>query len=348
MTGVFNMAKQKWSNEGAKSGAVSGAAMGTAISPGWGTAIGGAVGGIAGGLMTDDGSGQYAEQERLMEETLAELEGIPLPQLKKLSQENPRWLEDLVAVKQQESQMSDISVDPRLKNQQMAAMGALDEVIQGGGMTAQDTANLNRIQDQAATADRGRREAIMQNMNQRGMGGSGLELLNQLQSSQAATTQQGQQGLDVAGMAQQRALNAVMNQGQMAGQMRGQEFGEQSDIARAQDAINRFNTANQMGAREFNVGGRQNTANMGTDIRNQAKRYNAGLPQQQFQNQMDQAAARGQARGQNIDMIGGKRREDLQTQANQMGAATQIGTAVASNWGRDDEEEKRKRDNTVI
>lgn len=338
-----------WNNEGAKEGAVAGASMGTAISPGWGTVIGGAAGGILGGFFSGDkGEDQYAEQQRLMEETLRELEGIPLPELEKIAYENPRWLDDLVAVKQAESKMNQIAVDPRLKNQQLAAMSALDEIVQGGGLTAMDRANLNRVQTDAATQDRGRREAILQSMNQRGMGGSGLELLNQLQSSQAATDRASQQGLDIAGMAQQRALNALMNQGQMAGQMRGQEFGEQAQIAAANDAINRFNAQNQMQAREFNVGGRQNTANAGVDLRNRAMEYNAQIPQRTFQNQMDIAAARGQARGQNIDMIGQKRAEDIQTRANQMGAATKIGTTAFSSMNRGNQNQAQENNQASL
>ncbi len=329
-----------FNSKGAMSGAMGGAGAGAGFGP-QGAIIGGLAGGVLGGFMGgDDGEAQYREQQRLIEESLRDIENIPLPELERIAYENPEWLENLVAMKQQDSELRNISTDPRLKNQQMAAMSALDEIVQGGGMTAADEANLSMIQNQAATADRGRREAIMQNMDQRGMGGSGLELLNQLQSSQAATDRQAQGGLDVAAMAQQRALDSMMNQGQMAGQMRSQDFGEQSRIAQAQDVINQFNTQNQMRANEFNTAGRQDTANMGTDLRNRATQYNTQLPQQNYENEMNKAGMKASARGAQVDMIGGKRREDLQTDANRMGSMVQMGSGIADYYAKKEQANK--------
>ncbi len=147
-----------------------------------------------------------------------------------------------------------IEGDPRLENKQYESLGALDEIIQGGGMTAADQANLSRVGNQAAQADKGRRDAILQNMQARGMGGGGMELLAQLQSSQAATDRQSQESMDVAGMAQQRALDAIMQSGQLSGQMRGQQFGEDSEIAAAKDAIAKFNNQNSNQNNQFNAG----------------------------------------------------------------------------------------------
>jgi hypothetical protein len=147
-----------------------------------------------------------------------------------------------------------ISTDPRLQEAQMAALNSLQDIANNGGMTAMDKANLSRVQMQTAQADRGRREAILQNMNARGMGGSGAELLAQLQSSQGATDRQAQEGLDIAGMAQLRALDAMARGGSLAGDIRGQDFGEQEAIARARDAINTFNVGQTNHGNQFNTG----------------------------------------------------------------------------------------------
>jgi hypothetical protein len=151
------------------------------------------------------------------------------------------------------SAMNDIEVDPRLKDKQLASLEALEELAAGGGMTAQDEANLNRILSQTAQADKGRRDAIMQNASARGMGGSGMALLAQLQSSQAATDRANQTGLDIAGMAEQRALDAMLQGGQLAGGIRSQDFGEQAAIAEANDAIAKFNAANTNQNSQFNA-----------------------------------------------------------------------------------------------
>ncbi len=143
-----------------------------------------------------------------------------------------------------DSAYSGIETDPRLKQNQDNALSSLDEIIQGGGMNAQDKANIARMQSEVGQADRGRREAIQQNMGARGMGGSGMELLSQLQSSQAATDRASQSGLDIAGLAQSRALDAIAQSGNLSGAMRDQDFGEQSKVAQAKDAIAQFNAAN--------------------------------------------------------------------------------------------------------
>lgn len=229
------------------------------------------------------------KRQQAIDEILSSARGIELPELQDITPEDYALIGDLnlpgrlEAVDVQgpddiyvqdlttapiDSRFEDIAVDPRLKEQQIAALAGLEEIAQGGGMTLADEAALARIQSQAAAADRGRREAILQSSRQRGTSGSGMELLAQLQSAQGATDLASQQGLDVAGMAQKRALDALMQGGQLAGDIRGQEFGEQAQRAQALDAIQRFNQqnlmdtgrfniANQMAAQQFNVQSQQ-------------------------------------------------------------------------------------------
>ena len=190
-----------------------------------------------------------------------------------------------------DSEMKGVSTDPRLRDAQMSALMDLQNISSSGGMTAEDKANLSRIQGQTAQADKGRREAILQNAAARGMSGSGNELLAQLQSSQAATDRQSQEGLDIAGMAQARALQAMMQSGQLGGSIRGQDFGEQSAVAQAQDAINKFNVANQNTASQYNATalnqtGQFNAGNqLDTDKFNSAQAYDLNKNNTAIQNQ---------------------------------------------------------------
>lgn len=146
-----------------------------------------------------------------------------------------------------------VQTDPRLRQAQLDALAQMQDVAAQGGLTQGDRARLAQIEQDTATADRGRREAILQNMNARGMGGSSQELLAQLQSAQAATDQANQQGLGVAAMAQDRALDAIANAGKMAGGIRGQDFGEQGAIAEARDALQRFNVGHVNNAGQVNA-----------------------------------------------------------------------------------------------
>lgn len=165
-----------------------------------------------------------------------------------------------------DSAFNDIHIDPRLREDQLETLIGLDEIVEGGGMTAADEANLNRILGQVSQADRGRREAIQQNMGARGMGGSGMDLLAQLDSSQAATDRANQTGLDIAAMAEDRALQALIDRGSMAGGIRNQDFGEAARIAEANDIIDRFNAqlitqGNQWNTAEGNQYGYNNAMN---------------------------------------------------------------------------------------
>lgn len=264
-----------------------------------------------------DDSGEYDAliADALKKYTPAQLETLQL--------ENPQWLSDITAptvtapekmvvdpVTMQmvpESEMKKVSTDPRLRDAQLGALNSLKDISDSGGVTLRDKANMSRMQSDVAAADRGRRGAILQNMAARGAGGSGMELLAQMQNAQSSTDREAQAGLDIAAQAQERALQAIMQQGQLGGSIRGQDFGEQSQVAAAQDAINKFNTgtvnqglqynadrtdksnqfnignamahsenraAQQFDANKYNTGGRQQTANQGVENRNKATMYN--------------------------------------------------------------------------
>lgn len=152
------------------------------------------------------------------------------------------------------SEMNEIVSDPRFKQNQMDALLGLQEISDSGGMTAADEANLSKIQSQEDASARGKREAILQNAQSRGLGGSGLELMSQMQNQQDAATRQSQRDMDVAGMAQQRALEALMQQGQLSGQIQNQDFNQKAQTAQANDAISKFNAQNTQQTRMAKIG----------------------------------------------------------------------------------------------
>lgn len=151
------------------------------------------------------------------------------------------------------SAMAGITDNPAMLSQEQASLGALQDLADKGGLNTTDAANLNRIQGAAAQQSRGQQDAIMQSMASRGAGGSGNELLARLSASQNATNQASQQGLDVAGQAQSRALQAMMQGGSLASQLQGQQFGEAAQKASAQDAIAKFNAAQSQQNNQYNT-----------------------------------------------------------------------------------------------
>jgi len=281
--------------------------------------------------------------EALEKKNIAAAKAIKTPTYEKIKAENVEYTGDVdysapEFTSQQDSGMAGVSTDPRLKEAQMSALASLQGISANGGMTAEDRANLARSQTQAAQADRGRREAILQNANARGMGGSGMELLAQLDSSQAATDRQAQEGLDINGMAQKRALESMMQGGQLAGDMRNQDFGEQSDKARAQDAINQFNTGNKntmnthvadqsFGANQANRDSRQGLAMQNAGMNNQAQVMNKiDIPSKQYANSM----AKHQAVSGANTSYKGFQRDDLDADQRQRQGWINMGTQAAA------------------
>lgn len=195
----------------------------------------------------------------------------------------------------EQSDLNNISTDPKLRQAQLDALFGLQDISSSGGLTAADQAQLGQIKTQEDAAQRGAREAILQNAQARGLGGSGIELMAQLQNQQDAATRQSQRDLDVAGMAQNRALQALQQAGSLGGQIQAQDFGQKAAIAEANDAISKFNAQNSQNvalentkakniAQAQNLQEKQRVADANAATRNTQQQYNKGLQQQQFEN----------------------------------------------------------------
>lgn len=271
-----------------------------------------AIGGLVGYAASQ---GDVDQARRLREQALQRILGVNTPdmlaqqanleQYKQVADLPPAILEEIISAGP--SKFEGISTDPRLAAAQMKALSGLEERGETG-LTAKESAELKDIRRQTARDEQNRRASILQNMAQRGMGGSGAELASALSGSQAAAERQSQEGDKEAAMIQERALQSLLGAGQLGGSIRGQEFGEKSSIAQAQDEMNKFNVANQISQQARNVG-RQNTtaqqqfefqqgmANQNVGLRNQEQLHNKELLQQQFRNQMQKEEAAGGALG---------------------------------------------------
>jgi len=215
---------------------------------------------IGGAIGQQQSQADSKRAAKLQREALARLDALQLPEYDQigyqdledysgLSQYDP--MQEIVQT-QDPSQMAGISLDPNMRGAQLQALQSLADIGQNG-YTLSDRAALTGIQDDLATRSRGAREAITQNMQQRGISGSGLELAAQLSNQQAAASDASRSGMALAGQAQQRALQALIDRGSMAGNMESQDFARQAQVAQAQDAINRFNTQNRQGVLGSNV-----------------------------------------------------------------------------------------------
>jgi hypothetical protein len=160
------------------------------------------------------------------------------------------------------SEVAQIQEDPSLRNAQTSALNILAQKGQTG-FSPEDQAALNAVRDEINREAQAKQQTIMQNFQQRGMGGAGAELAAQLMEAQGSSNRMSREGIDVAGAASQRALEAMRQSAALGGDIRGQDFNVANTKASAKDQFQRFNVENQMARQQRNV-----------NSRNQAQEFN--------------------------------------------------------------------------
>lgn len=261
---------------------------------------------IMGGIDNFITGGSRGDSKAALNDAASRFEGIDVPTLEQMKVELAQAVnagqmtpEEAQTFFLEASAQEQVKTDPRLREAQMKALSQLEGVADGG-LTVGDRGDLQRIQGEAAAAEKGQRDAILQNAQSRGVAGSGMELASQLMAQQGAAGRASQQGFDVAKQAQARALEAMLQSGQLGGDIRSQDFGEQSKLAEARDAISKFNTQNRQAvgmantearnaAQLRNVNMAQDVANRNQDTQNQQALYNAGNVKDQFGQKIQKA-----------------------------------------------------------
>ena len=280
----------------------------------WIAAVAGAAGQLGSSVIAANEQANAREQAlSLAQQSVNDLNAIGVPPeqamqitLQKMQSAGMLTPELEQAITQGNTELKNISTDPRLQDAQMQA---LDELRQrgAGGYTVADRAALQQGLDQVNAQERGNRQAIMQDMAARGMSGSGAQLASELSNQQNAAQNANQVGLGVAGQGYNNAMQALAQSGQLAGQMQNTSFGQQAQVASAQDVINRMNTQAQQqaqaanvqaqnAAQQWNLANQQNISNANTGLANEQEMYNKNLAQQNFQNQLGLAQAKAGAR----------------------------------------------------
>lgn len=278
---------------------------------------------------------------------------ITLEKLKSEGQLTPE-LEQYIA--QQGTELAGIETDPRLKDAQLEALDSLRTLSQGG-FSIGDKAALDKALTASAIQERGAREAILQDMAQRGASTSGASVAAQLANQQGAATRGNEAALETAAQGYQRELDAIRNAGTLAGQMQGTEFGQKAQVATAQDVINKMNTEAQQNvqqrnlaaknaAQQQNLAERQRIADANVGLSNQQEIYNKQVPQQSFENRLKVAQTKANTRaGQATNVISGGN-QVAQTIAGAGAGAKDVGVGLSNYFSRqqqqnEDEEQKR-------
>lgn len=308
------------------------------------------------GKLSSDSDREKAGQ--LIEQSLKDYEamGIPgieaqqllLEELKSQGTLTPE-LEQMVTLGP--SAVGGISTDPSYKTAQLKALDELTALGESGGMRLSDEAALEDTLSGIRQQERGSREAILANARERGALGAGATLASQLENQQSSAQNAYATGMDTAGKAQDRAFNAIIAGGELGGRIRGQEYGEKLDAARAADEISRFNTANQIGmgtrnvgakneAQRYNLGERQRISDTNVGTRNMQQQYNKGLLQKRFDNQLALNQAKAGARAGQASNLQKGADANQQMWGGIGQGATQLGTQIATSQQRQDEQDK--------
>lgn len=220
---------------------------------------------------------------------------------------------------QQQSQLAGIKVDPSLMNAQMQSLTQLQQIASSGGLTPQDKAQLQQINNQVNAQNAGRQLSVQQQAQQQGVGGSGFDLAARLGAAQQANNAASDAGTNVAANAQQRALQAIQQSGQLGGQIQQEQFGEAAQKAAAQDAVNQFNTGLQQQTNLTNTANAQQANALNFTNANQVAANNTAIKNQQALLPLNTAAEQNQQNlnwGANAAKVDQTQGAQLNTQAN--------------------------------
>lgn len=145
-----------------------------------------------------------------------------------------------------------VADSPEFRQKQVTGIEDLSKLAKEG-YDAESISNFNKLRNQASTAARGRNEAAAREMQSRGMGGGGLELLAKLVSNQQAddVLSQSQMAQAASNAAQKQLANEAMIR--YSGNLREQDTNLNKTNADILNDFNMYNSANQQAIKNANI-----------------------------------------------------------------------------------------------
>lgn len=254
--------------------------------------------------------GKSSEADEDLQKGLADIQNVQtptaaeltLPQLQQYVNAGLMTPAQAKAAIQEQSAMNGINADPATTEAEMTALGQMQDVAGDAGMTPEMRAQLLAATNTANTNTAGARGSILDSAAQRGMPTNLMSTAAQLAASGQDAQTANMAGTQAAGQAEQNALMAMANSGQLAGNINQQQFSQGAQKAQAQNAINQwnaqnqtqnnqFNAQNQQAANMYNTQNAQNISGANTGLANERTQYNAQVPETVFNNQMQKAGA---------------------------------------------------------
>lgn len=208
--------------------------------------------------------------------------------------------DDIAVAEQTPTAYNNISLDPATRAAQMAALGEYSNIANTGGLDANAKLAIRQANDAATRQSQAEQGAIMKSAQAMGQGGSDFALTQRAIAAQGGSNTAATTGMQAAAEAEanrEAALNAMANIG---GGINAADYSQAAQKAASANTINATNTAvrntantgnvaNKIQTGEFNTGTAQNVNAANTAAKQGQVYYNAGLPQQQFNNELAKA-----------------------------------------------------------
>lgn len=261
---------------------------------------GGLIGAIAGNGDRDAANANAAEARRIISEVqVPELKEWLLQQYASAGTFTPDMMQ---ALSLDPSAQGAISTNPQERQEQRELISRMIQQSKTG-VTPEDQAAFDLATRASAGQAKAQQGAIMQNMQARGVGGSGMELASRLSAQQSEADRLQQAHLAEAAKKNELRLQALQASTGALSNLRGQDYQQALNLANANDARSLWNTQNAQNvsnqnvgnmneAQKFNLANSQRIMDNNVGIANQQQQYNrTQLPMNQYGMNMGKATA---------------------------------------------------------
>lgn len=244
--------------------------------------------------------GAYAEILKNLKERFGEYDAL-----------KPAGYQSVVPERLGDSALSGIAPDAQSRLDEQAAIAQLDDIASSGGLTLADRQALAELESTLSRRATARNLSTANQFAARGTLDSGKQLAMQMAANQNANETANNRGETIAAEAQKRAMEAVLAKGRASHAMSKEDYDRQSEAAKAEDAIDKYN------------------ASMSTDV----QRYNNALRGQAYDDEMKRLTGKTSVTGQINDSVLGSGKQNANTIAGQAYGTTGLIDSI-SKYGR--------------
>lgn len=160
-----------------------------------------------------------------------------------------------------QSAFQNLSTDPRMRDMALKEMSQMDAISNAGGLDPQSLAAMDQAKDMANSDVQARNGALQQNLQARGMGGSGADISGLIAAQQGGANREHMAAVQNGAAARQRSMEAMGNAAHMANDIGDRDWSRAAQRAGALDSNARFNAEQSLG--KFDAQERQRMNQMG-------------------------------------------------------------------------------------